>query len=195
MSVPGDVQLRRFLTPLLGNFTVFVLHDVHARLPLGRLLLRCGNLMSLTTTILDTDSFYSSNIHELVEPHLTPKGCIALMAEGDLKVDSLLGLLSSETTLLIIDDLNSLYSLASDTRRSQQLTIFMKLLSHNARMNGSWVIATAYRAEFEGRQGAQGARSLALLGDVLVDTEAAPGSITLNGRVEGWPDGQFVFPT
>ena len=88
-------------------------------------------------------------------------------------------MLSSKRELIIIDDLNSLYSLASDGRKAHQLAILMRLLSHNARVNGSWVIATAFRTELGARQGAANQRSLTALGDLLVDTDFRDGSLKL----------------
>lgn len=92
--------------------------------------------------------------------------------------------------MVIIDGLNSLYSLASDGRKSQQLSIFMKLLSHNARMNQGWVVATAFRTELGRKQEGQSQRSLTSLGDLLVDTDFQGGSVRLKGH---WPNGEFAL--
>jgi len=117
---------------------------------------------------------------------------VLLLPERDFEVSSLVSLLSSNRRLLVIDDLNSLYSLASDGRRWQQLTILMKLLSHNARMNGSWTIATAYRTELESRQSETNQRSLTALGDLLIDTRSGRDSIKLRSSQKGhWPGGEF----
>jgi hypothetical protein len=107
-------------------------------------------------------------------------------------VSSLVPLLSSKRQFLIVDDLNSLYSLASDARKSQQLTILMKLLSHNARMNGSWAIAMAYRTELDHKQSAMNQRSLTALGDLLIDTDSHADSIKLKSSFKGhWTNGEF----
>jgi len=101
-------------------------------------------------------------------------------------------LLSSKRGLLIIDDLNSLRSLASDGRRLHQLTILMKLLSHNARVNRSWVLATAYRTELGAKQEAAGQRSLTALGDLLVDTDFRDGTLKLIAGFKGmWPNDEI----
>ena len=174
---------------------MILLHEAQAKSRLGRFMLRCASLKSIDTTILDVDAFYCANMDELIDYAQSPlRGQALLLPEHDgFQVSSLLPLLSSKRELLIIDDLNSLYSLASDGRKSQQLTIFMRLLSHNASMNRSWVIATAYRTELEHELGgANQQRSLIALGDLLVDTDVGADSIKLKGSFKGhWPNGEL----
>ncbi len=189
MSVPTDEQASKFLAPLKGGLTVLLMHEAQAKLPMSRFILGCTSLRSIKTTVLDTDAFYCSNMDRLVDKD-GPKGELLLLPEGDFHVSSLLTLLSSKSELLIIDDLNSLYSLASDSRKSQELTILMKLISLNARLNNTWALTTAYRADFEKKQGVQGARSLALLGDLLVDTKVDADSVILKGA---WAEERFVL--
>lgn len=194
MSVPTKEQAIRFLTPLQGNLTILLLHETDAKMQLSRFMLRCASMQSMDTTILDVDAFYCTNMNRFAEDARSIKGDILLLPEQDFEAGSLVPLLSSKIRLLIIDDLNSLYSLASDGRRSQQLTILMRLLSYNARMNGSWVIATAYRTELGLAQGAMSQRSLTALGDVLVDTESHESSLKLKSGVNGhWTDGEFII--
>ena len=143
-------------------------------------------------TVLDADAFYCSNMDALADDgQPISKGEALLLPERDFEVSSLLPLLSSKRELIIIDDLNSIYSLASDGRKSQQLSILMRLLSHNAKMNGSWVIATAYRAELGQKQGAN-LRSVTALGDLVVDTDYQADSLKLKAAFKGhWPNGEF----
>ncbi len=169
-----------------------LLHDTDTKMRLSRFMLRCASLQSMDTTILDVDAFYCTNMDRFAEDAKSIKGDVLLLPEQDLEASSLVPLISSKIQLLIIDDLNSLYSLASDGRRSQQLTILMRLLSYNARMNGSWAIATAYRTELGLAQGAMNQRSLTALGDVLVDTESHADSLKLKSGFKGhWTDGEF----
>lgn len=192
MSIPTKEQADSFLAPLRGNVTVLLLHDVEAKVPISRFLLRCASLHSLQTTVLDTDAFYCANIDRLDGSVATKDGELMLLSEGDLEVGSLLPLLSSRRQLLIVDDLNSLHSLASDALRSQQLSILFKLLSHNARMNGSWVVATRYGAELTRRGGETKRRSIAALGDLLVEAEVRSGSVRLIADLKDyWPDGEY----
>jgi len=156
-------------------------------------MLQCAGLQSLTTAVLDTDAFYCTNMDKLVDEPRSIKGEVLLPPVTGFEVRSLLVTLSSKIDLLIIDDLNTLYSLASDTAKSQQLTILMKLLSHNARMNRTWVVATAYKTELGRNQGATSRRSLAVLGDLLVETEVDGGSMKLNANLRDWANGQFVL--
>ena len=144
MSIPTKEQVGRFLAPLRGNLTIILLHDIQTKTRLSHFLLRCASLESVETTVLDTDVFYCTNIDRLAEGALSPGMTeLLLLPERGFEVSSLLPLLSSKRELIIIDDLNSLYSLASEERKAHQLAILMRLLSHNARVNGSWVIATA----------------------------------------------------
>jgi hypothetical protein len=187
MSIPTKEQASRFLAPLRGNLTILLLHDIQAKMELSRFILRCARLQSTGTTVLDADAFYCTNIDRFAEDAKSiTKAELFLLPEQDFEVSSLLPLLSSKRELLIIDDLNSLYSLATDGRKSHQLSILMKLLSWNARMSKSWVIATAYRTELGAKQGRANQRSLTALGDLLVDTDFREGSLTLKAGFKGW---------
>jgi hypothetical protein len=195
MSIPTKEQASRFLAPLKGSLAILLLHETEAKAKLSRFMLRCASLQSIDSTILDSDAFYCTNMERLAaDAPSIPEGELLLLPERGFEVSSLVPLLSSKKQILILDDLNSLYSLASDGRRSQQLTILMKLLSHNARMNGSWAVATAYRAELDQKQGAMNQRSLTALGDVLIDTETHGDLIKLKSSFKGhWTDGEFSF--
>ena len=88
--------------------------------------------------------------------------------------------------------MNSLYSLASDGRKSHQLTILMNMLSQNASSNKSWVVATAYRTEQSARQGGTNQRSLAGLGDLLVDADLHGDSLKLRAKFKcPWTDDEL----
>jgi hypothetical protein len=194
MSIPTKDQTSRFLAPLRGNLSILLLHETQAKVNVSRFMLRCASLQSIDTTILDADAFYCTNMERFAEEAQSiSKGEVLVLPEQDFEVSSLVPLLSSKRQLLIVDDLNSLYSLASDTHKSQQLTILMKFLSHNARMNGSWAIATAYRTELDhNKQSAMSQRSLTALGDLLIDTDSHADSIKLRSSFKGhWTNGEF----
>lgn len=168
------------------------MHDVRTKLPLSRFLLTCATLNSLETTVLDTDAFYSSNMDRLVDGVSPPEGDLMLLPEQDFEATSLVTLLSSRRQMLIVDDINSLYSLASDSLRLQQLTIILRMLSYNARSNNSWVISTAYRTELDQRKSEANQRLLTASGNLLVDTEFRDGSLKLRPNSgHYWPDGEF----
>jgi hypothetical protein len=191
MSVPTKEQTEKFLAPLRARLTVVLLHEADAKLPVGQFLLRCAGLNSLKTTILDTDAFYSTTIGRFEQSGSIPEGEILLLPQGGFEVSHLLPLLSSNREMLIIDDLNSLYSLASDSRRSQQLTILLRLLSHNAKMNRSWTIATFYGTDIERRKQAN-QRSPAAVGDLVLDTDFHADSIRFKAsRNEMWASGEY----
>jgi hypothetical protein len=193
MSIPTKEEASRFLAPLRGNLAILLLHDIQTKTQLSRFILRCAHLQSTDTAILDTDAFFCTNINRFAEDaQAVTKGEVLLLPEQDFEVNSLLPLLSSKGELLIIDDLNSLFSLASDRRKSHQLTVLMKLLSYNARMNNSWAIATAYRTELGTKQSSMNQRSLTGLGDILVDTDFREGLLTLKGGFNGqWPNDEL----
>lgn len=193
MSIPTKEQAGRFLAPLKGGLAILLLHETEAKAKLSSFMLRCASLQSMDSTILDSDAFYCTNMERFDEDAQSiPMGEVLLLPERGFEVGSLVPLLSSKRQILIIDDLNSLYSLASDGRKSQQLTILMKLISHNARMNGSWAVATAYRAELDQKQNAISQRSLMALGDMLIDTETYGDSITFrSSSKDHWTNGEF----
>jgi len=138
--------------------------------------------MPLEATVLDVDAFYSANMPSLVDEGELPRGEAVLLPEGELRVSSLLPLLSSKRQLLVIDDLNSLYSLAPDGRRSRELAVFLRLLSFNARTNDTWAVATAYKTNIEDRVSAPTQRSISAAGDITVDTELEEGSLRLTAK-------------
>jgi len=192
MSIPTKEQTSRFLAPLRGNITILLLHDMEVKMQLSSFMLACARLQSMETTILDSDAFYCTNMERFADARSISKGELLLLPEQDFEVESLIPLLSSKRELLIVDDLNSLYSLASDGRKSHQLTILMSLLSHNARANGSWVIATAYRTELGQKLTTRSQRSLTALGDLVIDTDFRAGSVKLKGSLnDHWTDGEF----
>ena len=194
MSIPTKEQASRFLAPLRGNLSILLLHETQAKVSVSRFMLRCASLQDIDTTILDTDAFYCTNMERFAEDaqSISKGEVLLLLPEQDFEVSYLVPLLSSKRQLLIVDDLNSLYSLASDTHKSQQLTILMNLISHNVRMNGSWAIATAYRTELDHGQRAMNQRSLTALGDLLIDTDSHADSIKLKSSSKGhWTNGEF----
>ena len=193
MSVPSKEQASRFLAPIRGSLAILLLHDIQAKMDLSRFLLGCARLESLGTAVLDVDAFYCTNVDLLAEDARgTIDAEMLLLPEDDFEVSSLLPLLSSRRTMLIIDDLNSLFSLATDVRRSHQLSIMMKLLSYNSRLNGSWVIATAYRTELRVKEGKANKRSLTALGDLVFDAYWRDGSFKLKGESSGrWPNDEL----
>lgn len=194
MSIPTKEQATRFLAPLRGGVATLLLHEIQAKLTLSRLVLGCAGALSLDTTILDSDAYYSTNMQGLAEEAgLFLKGEVLLLPERDFEVASLLPLISSRRELVIIDDLNSLYSLASDGRKSQQLGIILKLLSYGARLNRSWVVAIVYRTEMGQKRGGANHRSLTAMGDQLIDTDLRGGSIRLRaGSKNCWTDGEYT---
>ncbi len=193
MSIPTKEQTSRFLAPLRGTIAILLLHDMQTKTLLSSFLMTCARLQSMDTTILDSDAFYCTNIGSFADDaQSVSKGEMLLLPEEGFEVSSLLPLLSSKRELIIIDDLNSLYSLATDGLRSHQLTILMRLLSHNAKVNGSWVIATAYRTELAQKRSEKSQRSLTALGDLLIETELQAGSVKLKASFKDhWPDGEF----
>jgi hypothetical protein len=195
MSIPAMAQVNSFLAPLKGRVAVLLLHDRETKMTLSRFLMRCAYIRAADTIILDVDAFYCTNTDLLTEKmndngRFLTKTEIVLLPEKRFKVSYLTPLVSSKTQILILDDLNSLYSLASSSRKSHELSVFMKLLSHNARMNNSWVIGTAYRTE--GTAASTNGRSLARLGDALVDTELRGGSLLFKASFKGyWSNDEF----
>lgn len=185
MSVPDESQASKLLAPMKGALTVFLLHDAESREHLSRCLLGCAGVLSIETTVLDTDAYFASNMDLLVGKAPAPTGQLMTLPEGGLEVSSLVPLLSSKTAMLLVDDLNSLYSLAAGGAR--QLGALMRMFSYNARLNGTWAVATAYMAELEERR-TPNPRSVVTAGDVLVDTQMDGETLKLT-----WPDGAVYF--
>lgn len=188
MSVLTREQVIKFLAPLRGSFTTLLFHETKTKFLLGRLLIECARQEPGGVTILDTSAYYCTHATELAGT--SPPGPVEiLLPVGGFEVNALLPLLASTTPVVVIDDLNSLYSLASDGRRLHQLTVLMRLLAHNAQANGTLVVATAYGAELGGRR--ERARSTTAMGDLLVEAEALEGGLRLKSEFPGWPDKTF----
>jgi hypothetical protein len=189
MSVLSREQAARFLAPLRGSFTTLLFHETKTRTLLGRFLLECVNQQPGGATILDSSAYYCTHAVDLSGTSV-PERVELLLPTGRLEPSDLLPLLSSSAPILIIDDLNSLYSLASDGRRLHQLTVLVRLLSYNAKVNGRWVIATAYRTELGGKKDEK-ARSTTAMGDLLAEANLHEGRLRLNADFPSWSNGAF----
>jgi hypothetical protein len=189
MSLLSREQAARFLAPLRGSFTTLLFHETKTRTLLGRFLLECANQQPGGATILDSSAYYCTHAADLSGTSI-PEPVEVLLPTGGFEPTGLLPLLSSSAPILIIDDLNSLYSLASDRRRLHQLTVLVRLLSYNAKMNGRWVVATAYRTELGGKREAK-ARSTTAMGDLLAEASIHEGRLRLKADFPAWSNGAF----
>ena len=193
MSVVTNDLASAFLAPLKGNFALLLWHDIKTKTDLSRLIVGCLQHQPGPSMILDSGVFYSTNVKRITDGSGLAEARISLLPEGDFEVSALLPLVSSEVKLLVIDDLNSLYSLAADGRRLHQLTVLLKMLSYNARINDTWVIATASRTDASPRREDANQRSLATAGDMVVDAESKGNSLTLKARfMSWWPRGELA---
>jgi hypothetical protein len=191
MSVLTKDLASRFLAPLKGRVALILIHDVTAKMAVGRLMLGCANLHPTETAVLDVDAFYCTNLDRLAGAEGAGATELMIPPPGAFEVRSLLPLLSSKRRLVIIDDLNSLRSLAVGESGGHQLTILMGLLSYVARTNGSWVLATAYRTDGGGRRRDE-RRSLTAFGDTTLDTYVLDGATRLRAESgTSWPGGEL----
>jgi hypothetical protein len=188
MSVPTQKQAAAFLTPLRGRLAMVLLHDLQTRVALSRFVLACADLQSIETTVLDVDAFYSTNMVMLAEHARTLRGGVTLLPGSEFDPGSLLPLLSSKGGMLVVDDLNSLNSLSSDGQRLHELMVVLKFLALNARSNGSWMIATAYRTKTPAEGEPESQRPWASVYDVVVDATLEGGSLVLRSR-SLWTEG------
>lgn len=189
MSIPTKDQVDKFLAPLVGNLTILLLHGTDARAQLSRFLLRCAASQLLAASILDTDAFYCTNLDRFIE-NAGYSAELMLLPEGDFQASSVLSLVSSKIRFLVIDDLNSLYSLASDRKSSHQLMASLRLLSYNAQVNKSWVIATAFRTEPIPGSHRPNQRSLTSLGDLVVYANIQGNTLSFRAELNGlWQSG------
>jgi hypothetical protein len=148
-------------------------HDKDTKMRTIKFLAGCASRLAIETTILDTDAFCSTRVQELV--YNTGGDFLdrtrLLLPSHEFGVESLPLLISSKTGLLILDDLNSLFSLASARSESHRLFAIMKIISCHARVNKSWVVATAYRSDWS-RAPKTNRRSLESLADLTLESGA-----------------------
>ncbi len=200
MSLPAveKEEASKFFGPLQGRLSILLFKDNRSRALLGNFMLRCASAREESTSILDVDAFYCAQIKTLTTQ--IPQGFLeatrlTLLPSHGIHFEprSLSFLLSAETHLLIIDSLNSLYSVASNSNHSRELMALMRLLSYNARMNGSKVVATAFGSEWLPSQDGS-RRSLQSLGDLVIDVEPEKdGSVILRPKKStGWLNGEFL---
>jgi hypothetical protein len=197
MSVPTNEELTGFLAPLKGQVTMISFHDKDTKIRTINFLTRCASKLKTQTRILDTDAFCSIQVQQLVDvknSDFLNRAQILLPIHG-FEAESLASLISSNIGFLIIDDLNSLFSLASARSQSHQLFAMMRIISYHARINESWVFATAYRSA-SNKPSKTNKHSLESLTDLTLETLSGEGSIALKGSaVSEWPDNEFVFGT
>jgi hypothetical protein len=201
MSVPTSRQAFAFLGPLRGRTSVFITPSRRRNSNVARFLLGCLAASRTRTIIFDTSSFYGTNIRKLTES--LPKDFLqqsALIApqEGLVLEESLAELLDLKTGAILIDDLNALHHLLSSDRRNsgiRQLFTFLRLLSYQARINGTSVLVTLYRAEPDSTPAKHVRRSLSAAADLQVSTDDNSGRITFRcSEVKGWPNSVFSAP-
>lgn len=170
---------------------MLTVQDAQTRQALGGLILACAALYP-DAVILDVDAFYCANIDEFPRQAESARNAeVLLLPPGELEVASLPPILLARRKLVVIDDLNSLSSLAVDGVRSHQLEALMSILSYNTRINNSWLIATTFRTE-AGSKRTKARRSLSELGDVLVEAQLGEGLLKLKtGQASGWPGNEL----
>jgi len=170
LSVPTTEEAAAFLSPLKGRVALASFHDKDTKMRTINFLMACASKLRIETRILDTDAFCSTLISQLSDGtsgDFLDHTRIVLPANG-FDVGYLPLLISSKTGLFIIDDLNSLFSLASVKSESHRLFAIMKIISYHAKMNKSWVIATAYRSDWNRTPNAN-QRSLESLADLILE--------------------------
>ena len=196
MRVPTDEELTSFLAPLRGKVTIISFHDKDTKVRTFTFLTSCASKLKAKMQVLDMDAFCSIHVQRLVDVKNSefPTGMEILLPIHGFSTESLASLIPS-TEFLIIDDLNSLFSLSSASSQSHQLFAMMKLISYHARINDSWVLATAYRSA-PTKLTKTNKHSLESLADFALEATSRDGAITLKGAaVTGWPDDGFAFET
>lgn len=168
-------------------------HDKDTKIRAINFLAGCASRLAIETRILDMDAFCSTRVQHLVDN--TNIGFLdstrLLLPSHGFDLESLPSLISSRTGLLILDDLNSLFSLASTKSESHQLFAIMKIISYHARITKSWVIATAYRSDWN-RPAKTTQRSLESLADLTLESRSEDGS-TKPKAASGKPNAFDLF--
>ncbi len=185
-----------FFGPLRGKTSTFVLGGRQANLSFAQM---AESLLTLTggrCAILDLDAFYSSNAGTIFGslPMSAAQLTTVYVPEPGSSIETVFPkLFSSDSEVIIIDSLNSLYhllSLADGSSRSRKLAFAVASLSYLARSDRRTVIFTMYRRERLARTG--GGRSIADLSDITSSVEVHNFELSIRcDRGSAWPEGRF----
>ena len=201
MSVPTSSQAFAFLAPLRGKVSVFVVPDRRRNAMVAHFVLGCLAASKTRTLILDTSSFYGSNVRALTRSLpvdflrrstlVTPRGGERL--EGSMART----LAAGEAEAVLVDELNALHHVLSSGERgdgTHRAFTFLRLLSYGARNGDLLVFGTLYRAGTAAERVAK--RSLSMAADLQISTgEDRAGRISFEcAQVENWPGRRFSAP-
>lgn len=185
-----------FFGPLRGKTSTFVVAGRQANLALAQTVASLLALTGDSSAILDIDALYSSNADSIfgsLPVDAARSTLIHIPQPGSSIEGALPRLFSTDSEVLVIDSLNSLYHLlaqADGSTRSRKLSFAITSLSYLARTDGRAVIFTMYRRERLTRSG--GARPISGLSDLTASVELNGSELTLKcERGSAWPGGRF----
>lgn len=176
MSIPTESEARNFISNLRGRSAVFLFRDKKTKVNASNYILKSASILNMRTKILDADAFYCNNLISVtrrLDENFMRKTEL-LIPDRYFTVRSLAKILPLRSELLILDGLNSIYSLTSNGRQARQLLALAMILSYFARTNDRCVIFTIYRTGWtyaRAKKKEEGGRqSLASVGDILVNS-------------------------
>ncbi|MGA2663338.1 MAG: hypothetical protein ABSF83_00135 [Nitrososphaerales archaeon] len=202
MSVPTSGQAFAFLAPLRGKVSVFVVPGRRRNAGVARFLLGCLAASKTRTLILDTSSFYGSNVRALTRSlpvDFLRRSTLVTPRDGEgLEGSMARTLTAGGAGAVLVDDLNALHHLLSSGEQrgagTHRAFTFLRLLSYSARDGDLLVFGTLYRAASTAERVAK--RSLSMAADLQISTEEDRlGRVSFGcAQIEGWPDRRFSAP-
>ena len=195
MSFSGG-EARKFLEPLAGRTTTFILEGREANLDFARVLSSLVAIGGRTSAILDLDALYSAHADRIFSsvPQSSLESTTIQVPEPGSDIEREFSrLFEAHQDVLIIDSLNSFFHLISpDNRgaRSRKLAFALEALSYFARANGKIVALSMYRREGLARGGTR--RPISFLSDLTASVGLRGDSMIFRlVKGSGWSGGEF----
>ncbi|MBI3841037.1 MAG: hypothetical protein HY297_03665 [Thaumarchaeota archaeon] len=189
-----------FFGPLSGKTTTFLVEGRDSNLALAKCICAFLSQGGGGCSILDLDAFYSSNSEAVFGPLPTPAARsieVRVPEAGAVVEEELPWLYSTESGVVILDSLNSLYHLLSigdGGSRGRKLSFAVEGLSYLARTGRRAVFLVMYRREAFPRSG--GGRSISTLSDLTVSVGLDGQRLLLKcERGTAWPGGSYSIRT
>lgn len=175
----GRAEAESFFSPLVGKSTTFMVKSRGENLALARLILSAVSAIGATCTILDVDALYSSNPDATLSGmtwRTAARTTVVVPEPGGAMEVEVARLSSCESSVVVVDSLNSLYHLfEGEDTRSRKLSFGVAALTYSSRASGKATILTAYGRKTPHSSG----RSISDLSDCTVLVRAAGHDILL----------------
>ena len=185
-----------FFSPLKGKTVTFLVDDRRTNLLLARTITLLSSAAGRRLAVFDIDAFYSTNSTEILSalPKDAAQSIHIYVPKLGWSIETEVArLFSTESDVLLLESLNTIYHLFSSSgvsSRSRKLAFSMASLSYLARIGTKPVLLIMYRRERVVRTERGG--SISNLSDATVAVEINTSGLLMKcKRGNAWPEERF----